>query len=264
MLLWVLLLLCITIIIVLYLFDKPCEKFTTKPKTINVACLYAAHNIMPDDVYFIRKYSKDIPFYIVNNGELSISGNKLVKTHNVKMITRENKGYDTGAWKFGMSYYKDYLNRYDMIIFMNNSCIIGADLLRLCEHAIDYDLYSYGFSYEIHRKPYESPHLHAYLFFVNKRLYQSPDFKEQWDNINENSGSHEESVNHNEYQLKPFFESRGYKVGMYTFLDVEDTYKYTKNNRYSMEIIKKRELKAYPEKIDEFNRGINNNRQQGY
>ncbi len=264
MLFWALSLLCIIVIILLCIFDKPCEKFTTKPRKINVACLYAAYDITQHDVDFIRKYAKDIPFYVVNNGGLSIPGKELQKMRNVKVITRKNKGYDTGAWKFGMQYYKGLLNRYDMIIFMNNSCVIGADLLRLCEHAIDYDLYSYGFSYELYRKPYDTPHLHAYLFFVNKRLYQSADFKEHWDKISANTGNHDDSVNHNEYQLKPFFESRGYKVGAYTFLDVEDTYKYVPNSHYSSEIIKKRELKVYPEKINDFNVGINNNRRQGY
>lgn len=263
MLIWILII-CIIIVILLCLFNEPCERFTTKPRTINVACLYASYDLNEEDVTFILKYAKDIPFYIINNGELSVYSRKLEGKHNVKIVTRENKGYDAGAWKFGMNYYKDYLNEYDMIIFMNNSCVFGMDLLRLCEHAIDYDLYSYGFSYELYRKPYENPHLHAYLFFVNRRLYQSSDFKEHWDRINENHGDHDQSVNCNEYQLKPFFESRGYKVGSYLFLDVEDTYKYVQRKHYSNEIIKKRELKAFPEKMNKYNNGINNNLQLGY
>lgn len=264
MLFWALLLLCIIVIVLLYLFDKPCEKFTTKPRNINVACLYAAYDLTTEDTSFILKYAKDIPFYIVNNGALSTAGQELINKPNIKIVTRENKGYDAGAWKFGMKHYSDALNGYDMILFMNNSCIFGVDLLRLCEHAIDYDLYSYGFSYELYRQPYENPHLHAYLFFVNKRLYDSPDFKMHWDNIDENTCDHDASVNYNEYQLKSFFERRGYKVGTYMFFDVEDTYKYKCNKHYSNEIIKKRELKVYPEKLNEFNDGINGNHQRGY
>ena len=243
---------------------EPVEKFTTKPRNIDVACLYAAYNINAEDVAFILKYSKDIPFYIVNNGELSKQAEKLIDKPNIEIVSRENVGYDVGAWKFGMQYYSDSLEDYEMIIFMNNSCVFGVDLLRLCEHAIDYDLYSYGFSYELYKQPYENPHLHAYLFFVNRRLYDSPDFALHWDNIDENLGDHDTSVNQNEYRLKSFFESRGYKVGSYVFFDVDDTYRYVCNDRYSSEIIKKRELQAFPEKINEFKIGINNNRQQGY
>jgi lipopolysaccharide biosynthesis protein len=264
MLLWISLIICVLVLVLTYILHRPREKFTTKPRNINVACLYAAHNITAEDVAFILKYSNDIPFYIINNGDLSRHAEQLINKPNIKITARENNGYDAGAWKFGMKHYKEYLNKYEMIIFMNNSCIFGVDLLRLCEHAIDYDLYSYGFSYELYRKPYATPHLHAYLFFVNKRLYKSPDFANHWDNIDENSCDHDESCNRNEYRLKSFFESRGYKVGSYIFFDVEDTYKYTEKDRYSNEIIKKRELKAYPEKINDFNAGLNNNHRQGY
>lgn len=261
---------CIGILLLVILVVSVCtclrvrETFTTKPRTINAACLYAAFDITDEDVKFILKYANDIPFYIVNNGELSVAADKLKDKKNISIVTRENEGYDVGAWKYGMRYYADQLSKYDLIIFMNNSCVIGADLLRLCEHAIDYDLYSFGFSYELYKQPFEHPHLHAYMFFVNKRLFDSPDFKNHWENIHENSGNHDESVNNNEYKLKSYFESKGYKVGAYVFFDVDDTYKHATTNNYSSEIIKKRELKVYPDKLQSFNDGISNNHKRGY
>lgn len=234
----------------------------TKPRNINAACLYAAYNIDSHDVAFILKYSKDIPFFIVNNGKLSNEADKLKNKRNIQIITRPNEGYDAGAWKFGMNHYD--LSSYDLIVFMNNSCIISADLLRLCEHAIDYDLYSYGFSYELYRKPYDNPHLHAYMFFVNKRLYNTPQFKSFWDSIDERSCDHEGSVQNIEYRLKPYFESKHFKVGAYTFFDVEDTYKYKLNDAFCPEMLKKREARVYPEKINAHSEGIARNRTRHY
>lgn len=260
---WLILLLVLLTLILLDNRHKPVtERFTTKPRDINVACLYAAHNLDEYDVAFILKYSKDIPFFIVNNGNLSTEGDKLKGKRNIHITERPNKGYDAGAWKFGMNHYD--LSPYSLIIFMNNSCIIGADLKRLCEHAIDYDLYSYGFSYELYRKPYDNPHLHAYMFFVNKRLYNSPQFKEFWNLTDENTCDHECSVQNVEYRLKPYFECHHFKVGAYTFLDVEDTYKYELNDAFCPEILKKREARSYPDKINAHSTGISRNRDRNY
>lgn len=254
----------IVLIIVVSYNGRVCttERFTTAPRTINAACLYAAHDIDEHDVTFILKYAKDIPFFIVNNGKLSDDGEKLKNKRNIHIIERPNKGYDAGAWKFGMNHHN--LSKYDLIIFMNNSCIIGADLLRLCEHAIDYDLYSYGFSYELYRKPYDNPHLHAYMFFVNKRLYDTPQFKEFWNKTNETHCDHDCSVQNIEFQLKPYFEGHHFKVGAYTFFDVEDTYKYKLNDMFCPELLKKREARAYPEKIHDHLTGIGRNMEHKY
>ena len=259
---WLILALLIGILILICHQDTQYERFTTKPRKINAAVLYAAYNLDSDDLAFIVKYSKDIPFYVVINGELTPEVQILKNTSNVKLLQRENVGYDTGAWKAGMRSFD--LSNYDLVAFINNSCIFGGDFLRLCDHAIDYDLYSYGFSYELYKQPFENPHLHAYMFFVNDRLYNSQHFQDFWASISENSGDHETSVNDNEYRLKDYFEDLNYKVGSYIFFDVEDTYKYRLNNRYCPEIIKKREIKAYPEKMDYFNKGMENNIHNGY
>lgn len=238
------------------------ERFTTKPRTINVAVLYAAYNLDDDDVSFILKYAKDIPFYIVINGDSSKIVDQLRGNRNIHILERENAGYDTGAWKAGMREFD--LSSYDLILFMNNSCIFGGDLLRLCEHASDYDLYSYGFSYELYRQPFADPHLHAYMFFVNKRLYNSQPFKDFWSTISEDNGDHDSSVHNNEYRLKSYFEDHNFKVGSYRFFDVDDTYNYRLNDQYCQEIIKKRETRAYPEKLKTFNEGLLRNHDNGY
>lgn len=259
---WLALAVLLGILILILCQDTQYERFTTKPRNINAAVLYAAYNLDEHDLAFIKKYSKDIPFYIVINGEPTQEALMLKKIQNVKTLQRENVGYDTGAWKAGMKAFD--LSNYDIVAFINNSCIFGGDFLRLCEHAIDYDLYSYGFSYELYKQPFENPHLHAYIFFVNSRLYNSQHFQDFWSNISETSGDHETSVNDNEYRLKNYFEDLNYKVGTYRFFDVEDTYKHRLSDRYCPEIIKKREIKAYPEKMDQFNRGMEHNMNVGY
>jgi lipopolysaccharide biosynthesis protein len=259
---WLLIALLVGILILMIHPNDTCERFTTKPRNINAAVLYAAYNIDQHDLTFITKYSKDIPFYIVINGDLTPEAEQLKDIINVNIIQRPNIGYDSGAWKAGMKAFD--LSKYDVVAFINNSCVFGGDLLRLFEHASDYDLYSYGFSYELYKRSFKDPHLHAYMFFVNNRLYNSQPFRDFWSSISETDGDHDSSVKNNEYRLKTYFEDHNFKVGTYKFFDVEDTYKYQLNDRYCPEIIKKREIVAYPEKLDQFNEGLNRDTILGY
>ena len=264
MCIWVLILLTLLVVIIYITHTHYHECFTTIPRTINVACLYAAHNLDDEDAAFILKYSKDIPFYIIINGEWTEPCNALKNIENISIITRQNRGYDIAAWKHGMDSFKEELSKYDLLLFMNNSCIIGDDMLRLCEHASDYDLYSYGFSYELYGRPFTDPHLHAYMFFVSKALYTSDDFQCYWNSMNTTDADHNKSVRDNEYRLKSYFEQRGYKVGMYKFFDVEATYNYKCSDHCNPAIIKKREVKAYPDKLSQFKKGLMINRERGY
>ena len=259
---WLILAVLIAFIVLVCQSKSIKEPFMTIPREINAVCIYAAHNIDSEDVEFILKYVKDIPFHVINNGSLTAVSEKLNGNDNIHIHPRPNVGYDAGAWKYAINNID--LTPYDIIVFMNNSCIFGCDLLRLCEHGIDYDLYSYGFSYELFKQPYDDPHLHAYMFFVNKRLFNHPLFKKFWDSIDETSCDHDSSVKTLEYHLKSYFEGHNFKVGSYLFFDVDDTYNYQYNTQFNAENIKKREVRAYPEKLEVWRRGQVTNKENSY
>ena len=240
------------------------EKFEVAAYNINAACLYAAHNIEPVDVEFILKYSNQIPFYIVNNGELTDAGKTLDNRDNIKLLIRENKGYDAGAWKEGINYWKNELEQFDLVLFINNSCIYGIDLYRFCKHAIDFDLYSHGFTWTRGQKPHPDPHFNTYMYSFHKRLFNSQDFWDYWGNIDSDKGNHDDAVYKNEYVIQKYFKERGYKLGNYVTMDTHELYDFRPTRNYSPELIKKGELRDRPHKLTTFYFELENNRRKGY
>lgn len=240
------------------------EEFEFPACTINAACLYAAHNIEQVDVEFILKYSQRIPFYIINNGDLTDAGKQLEKCENIKLLVRENKGYDAGAWKDGMKKWWKELTCYDLVLFINNSCVYGIDLYRFCMHAIDFDLYTHGFTWLRGKKPHPYPHFNTYMYSFHRRLFNSQDFCDYWDAIDSNKGGHNEAVYKNEYILQKYFKDRGYKLGNYITMDTNELYDFRPTRNYSPEIIKKGELKNRPERLMTFYFELENNRKKGY
>lgn len=251
--------------IICLLLRKPRqENFEVASYNINAACLYAAHNIEQVDVDFIMKYAEQIPFYVVNNGELTEAGKQLKNSDIIKLLVRDNKGYDAGAWKEGIKEWENELKQFDLVLFINNSCIYGIDLYRFCEHAIDFDLYSHGFTWTRGQKPHPDPHFNTYMYSFHKRLFNSQDFRDYWDAIDSNNGGHDEAVHNNEYVIQKYFKERGYKLGNYITMDTIELYDFHPTRNYSPELIKKGELRERPRRLMTFYFELENNRRKGY
>ena len=115
------------ILVLRYLFyTNKIEKFTnTNTKYV---CMYAYYE-KNDDYKETLKYfldnvvlnkniiNKDIDFYIIINGNCTIELPN--ETNTIKIIRRENTGFDFGSWSHCI---KKYLNKsYDYYIFLNTS-----------------------------------------------------------------------------------------------------------------------------------------------
>jgi hypothetical protein len=118
----------IFILIIIFLFNKK-QHFTQSTK--NTLVLYTFHKYDKNVQYFIDNgiFKDDqIDFiFIINNKDIKVNCPDYVK-----IINRENKGYDFGAWSEGLltnNLYKNYNN----FIFVNSS-VIGPIIPNYYKH----------------------------------------------------------------------------------------------------------------------------------
>lgn len=185
------------------------ECFERPAITINGTVLYAIYKADENDYKFVERWSNDIPFYIVNNGEPSEWAVKMQTLPNVKFIARENKGLDVEAWKAGMKAWNDELSTYDIVGFINNSSVYAVDLKKLMANAMDYDAYGLTPYYFL---PFIF-HLQSPFILYHKRLYNSEFFKKHWENVTCNS--YIGAVIKNEVGMGMKLTKAGYKLGVY-------------------------------------------------
>lgn len=110
-------LLCLSIIL-LGLFFINREKFYVKNKYVCMFAYYEKNEKYKENLnYFLQNGIYDnIDYYIIVNGTCSV---KIPDKPNIKVIIRENKGYDFGAWNYCVN--NVLKNPYDYYIFLNSS-----------------------------------------------------------------------------------------------------------------------------------------------
>jgi lipopolysaccharide biosynthesis protein len=125
------LILILIFLLFIILFKNSKEDFIDNKKKYNkLCCIYAYYEkdekYKENFIYFLENGIYDeIDHYIIINGDSSID---VKEKHNIKIFKRENKGYDFGAWSYGLS----KINReYDYYIFMNTS-VKGPYLHNTC------------------------------------------------------------------------------------------------------------------------------------
>jgi hypothetical protein len=99
-------------------------------KINKLCCIYAYYEkdekYKENFIYFLKNGIYDeIDYYIIINGKSTININE---KENVKIFKRENKGYDFGAWSYGLSKINKDYNYYT---FMNTS-VKGPYLHNIC------------------------------------------------------------------------------------------------------------------------------------
>lgn len=212
------------------------EEFEQPARNVNAAILYAVYKADPNDYAFVEEWSKDIPFYIVNNGDPTEHAEKMKALPNVRFMVRENKGYDTNAWKAGMDTWNDELSTYDVVAFVNNSCVYGVDVKKILTNAMDYD--AYGLT-SFNLFPVIKIVLQTPFVVYNKRLYNSEFFKNHWNNVGVNS--YLDACLKHEYCFSVKLRRAGYKLGAYDIVNGNTVYGTNKKDSiYKREFIKKK------------------------
>ena len=118
------LILCIVILLlfILNIIDenkiKKYESFDNMNK--KYVCMYAYYEKDRDYrsnlEYFLKNGILDnVDYYFILNGKCSVN---IPEKSNIKVLKRENKGFDFGAWSYALSKIDD---EYDYYIFVNSS-----------------------------------------------------------------------------------------------------------------------------------------------
>ena len=140
-----------------------------------ILVLYVFHEYTNSVKYFIENaifYDDNIDFIIiVNNDTFKFDYN--FKYNNVKVLIRENKGYDFGAWSDALLINDLYLN-YDKFIFINSS-VKGPILSKNFQgkwidnfiNGLNNDIKLYGTSINNINDPLNRAHVQSYSFCID-------------------------------------------------------------------------------------------------
>lgn len=243
--------------------DK-CESFAVPAKEVNGAVLFAVYKFDEDDYEFVKQWSNSVPFYIVNNGDPSEWAIKAQQLPNVKFIQRENKGHDIAAWAEGMDKWDSELSKFDVVAFVNNSCIYYIDLRKILANALDYDIYGLSQDTKRLRIGY---HLQSTFLVINRRFYMSDFFRDHWKSLSRDKG-HLYAVLRHEWGFSKAAVEQGFKLGVYDGINGNDLYSEGNSNAsYKREFIKKygkaKKQRDSPAR-SVLNKNIEHNRSKGY
>ena len=111
---------CIIIILILFLcllnddkkiFENKKENFKSKNKYV---CLYAYYEKNDDYKKNFKFFLENgileyVDYYFIINGKCSVN---IPEKDNIKILNRENIGYDFGAWSFGLTKLKNIYDYY--------------------------------------------------------------------------------------------------------------------------------------------------------
>jgi hypothetical protein len=123
------LLLILLVLFLLYKIYNTNERFGET--NINMCCLYAYYekdNKYKENFEFFLENGiyDEIDYYIIINGQCSVN---IPNKKNIIIFNRENKGYDFGAWSYGLA---NITKEYDYYTFLNTS-VKGPYLYNKCE-----------------------------------------------------------------------------------------------------------------------------------
>ena len=193
-------------------------------KRLLVYCFYDSKGIVGDFVlYFLeklKKYCSEI--VIVINGNIENSSKEKLQKYSDNIILRENKGYDSGAFKevvekFGVEYFR----KFDEVIFAN-STFYGPvfeleSVFKKMEENNNIDFWGItkhsDLKYQMAGKKI-GEHVQSYFLAYKKSVLISPYFEEYWKNI-KIPNNYEEAIANYELYTTDYFESKGFKSGSY-------------------------------------------------
>lgn len=190
-------------------------------KFLRVTCLFAHWSSSADVKSYVYTYLDGIKeiatdiFFISNSSISECSKNKLQES-GVKVVIRDNKGYDFGAWKDQILNMD--LKKIDRLILCNNSCygpfyslkeifsspIVNSDFWSITKHKKNFGL---------------AEHLQSYFLVFEKPLLTSPIFKKYWENI-PYFKSWNDAVHKGEINLTSFFSSEGFTYNSFIREDI--------------------------------------------
>ena len=135
-----------------------------------ILILYAFHELNDRVVYFLKNgifYDKNIDYILICNNQINL--NDLNIPDFVKIVYRENTGYDFGAWSYGLLENNLYLN-YEYFIFLNSSVYGPFTKKKWTDYYINNlndDIRLFGSTINCCKNPKTLAHVQSYVFSIN-------------------------------------------------------------------------------------------------
>lgn len=168
--------------------------------------------------YYLEQLSKIADTVCIVNGRLLPGAREKLERSGCTVFSRENKGFDFGAWKeFLLSKDSDFFRQYDEIILCNSSCYgpvypfekLFAEMeSRRCDF---WGLYRHpGLKDRKHNIP---SHIQSYFLVLKKKLFLDGCFREYFDKLS-CAASWDDAVKE-ETTFTAYFEGKGFVSASY-------------------------------------------------
>lgn len=201
---------------------------------------------------------------IVSNSPLNEECIQKFRTISDDLLLRDNQGLDAAAYKAALVQYCGWseVEQYDEVILFNNS-FFGPihsfeDMFKQmgCRN-VDFWGMSAGYETDHPEKKiqygYVPDHIQTFFVCFRKRMVSSPEFREYWENYNDQLNGYLDVVYGNELIMTRYFQDRGFQWDVYA-----DTEKYRSQYRsenmnlylnHSYEMMKKMNFPVLKKKV---------------
>lgn len=156
---------------------------------------------------------------VVVNGQLHVDDVNNLE-HYGQVLTRDNKGYDTAAFREGIfAFGKDKLKDYDQLLLVNDTNIGPMrDLSQVFQEMADKQLDFWGISFgeeqeDVTRENpygYIPKHLQSYFLVIEKLMLNDDEFYEYWTHLTD-TDSRDKAIGRHETRFTKHFADLGYR-----------------------------------------------------
>ena len=191
------------------------------PNRVLVYVIYANNEKLHDyKIIFLKALAKlSEKTIIVVNGELIPEDQVLLSSYG-QLELRENKGYDTAAFRHGiLTLGKEELGKYDELLLVNDTNVgpftdLEKTFRKMAERKVDFWGISYGEpqnDFTGYNKYGQIPvHLQSYFLVIEKSLSNYSGFFRYWENL-EDTNSRNKAIGKHETVFTKHFEDLGFK-----------------------------------------------------
>ena len=156
---------------------------------------------------------------VVVNGQLHDDDINTLETYG-RVLTRDNKGYDTAAFREGIfAFGKDKLKDYDQLFLVNDTNIGPMrDLSQVFQEMADKQLDFWGISFGEEQEDvtkenpygYIPKHLQSYFLVIEKLMLNDDSFYEYWSHLTD-TDSRDKAIGRHETRFTKHFADLGYR-----------------------------------------------------
>ena len=156
---------------------------------------------------------------VVVNGQLHVDDVNKLEPYG-QVLTRDNKGYDTAAFREGIfAFGKDKLKDFDQLFLVNDTNIGPMrDLSQICQEMTDKHLDFWGISFGEEQEDvtkenpygYIPKHLQSYFLVIEKLMLNDDAFYEYWTHLTD-TDSRDKAIGRHETRFTKYFADLGYR-----------------------------------------------------